>query len=453
MAAGNALRRSLTGWGRTSPSQASVVAVHGAEEVAPALLDAGARGLIPRGLGRSYGDVAQNGGGVVLDMTGMNRILQLDAERGRVTLEAGCSIADLIDACLPQGWFVPVTPGTAHVTIGGAIATDVHGKNHHRDGSISRHVVEIVLVDPTGEIHRLGPDSEHDLFWATVGGLGLTGVIVEATLELIPVETSVMRVDMERTRDLDETFERLAATDHLYRYSVAWIDCRRRGRSVLIQGDHARVSDANGHRGHRPQPAGGTARRIPPGISFGPLLRSRAVSAFNELHFRRARDVQGGLEPLAPFFFPLDAIADWNRLYGGGGFLQYQFVVPFDRDDVVRTTISTLSSAGASQTLAVLKRLGTADGMLSFPMPGWTLAVDIALPMRGLGRVLDELDEVVAEAGGRVYFAKDSRLRPELVDRMYPRLAEWRRVQATVDPEGRMQCDLARRLRLTERLA
>ena len=453
MAAGNALRRSLTGWGRTAPSRASVVGVREAEEVASAVLAAGARGLIPRGLGRSYGDVAQNGGGVVLDMTGMNRILRLDAERGRVTVEAGCSIAELIDACLPQGWFVPVTPGTAHVTVGGAIATDVHGKNHHRDGSISRHVVEIVLVDPAGEIRRLGADSERELFWATVGGLGLTGVIVEATLDLIPVETGLMRVDLERTHDLGETFERLAATDHLYRYSVAWIDCRRRGRSILIQGDHARASDANGHRRDIPQLAGGTARRVPPGVSFGPLLRSRAVVAFNELHFRRARDVQGGLEPLAPFFFPLDAISDWNRLYGGGGFLQYQFVVPFERDDIVRATIARLTEAGASQTLAVLKRLGTADGILSFPMPGWTLAVDIALPARGLGRVLDELDEVVAEAGGRVYFAKDSRLRPELVERMYPRLAEWRRVQQAIDPEGRMQCDLARRLRLTERLA
>lgn len=453
MAAGYALRRSLTGWGRTSPSSASVVAARDAQEVVRAVRTAGARGVIARGLGRSYGDVAQNGGGLVLDMTGLNRILRLDDERGRVTVEAGCSFAELIDACLPRGWFVPVTPGTSHVTVGGAIAADVHGKNHHRDGSIGRHIVEIVLVDPSGEARRLGPESEPELFWATVGGLGLTGVIVEATLDLIPVETSVMRVDLERTNDLDETFERLSATDRLYRYSVSWIDCSRRGRSILIQGDHARTSDANGRRHEAPRLAGGTARRVPPGISLGPLLRSRAVAAFNEVHFRRARDVDGGLEALAPFFFPLDAVSDWNRLYGRGGFLQYQFVVPFEREDVVRTAISTLAAAGASQTLAVLKRLGTADGMLSFPMPGWTLAVDVALPVRGLGRVLDELDDLVAGAGGRVYLAKDSRLRPERLERMYPRLAEWRRVQAAIDPDGRMQCDLARRLRLTERSA
>ena len=439
----------LTGWGRTAPTQALVRPVASERAVIDAVRDAPARGVLARGLGRAYGDAAQNSGGLVLDMTSLDGAP--DGDGGVIEVSAGTSLDRLIRELLPSGRFPAVVPGTRHVTIGGAIAADIHGKNHHRDGSFCDHVESIVLLTPTGE--RLVVKQGDDAFEATAGGMGLTGVIASARLRVTTLETAFMTVDTERASDLDDLLSRLRATDADHRYSVAWIDCLARGRSlgraVLMRGDHARRDDLRASQRTAPLvPPPSALLTAPPWVPQG-LLNRATVRAFNEAYFRRAPVAEHGrVQPLPAFFFPLDAIRGWNRLYGARGFLQYQCLVPFGAEETVRKLLERLSAAGAPSFLAVLKAMGPGRGLLSFPGPGWTLALDVpALP--SLAPLLDELDELVAAASGRIYLAKDSRLRPDLVAAMYPELPRWEEIRARLDPDRVMRSDLARRLALT----
>ncbi|MEV0240480.1 FAD-binding oxidoreductase [Streptomyces sp. NPDC050674] len=442
----------VMGWGRTAPTAARLIRPRTYEEAAAAVRDCGARGGIPRGLGRAYGDAAQNAGGSVLDMTALDRVHAIDADGGTVLCDAGVSLHRLMEVLLPLGWFVPVTPGTRYVTVGGAIGADIHGKNHHVSGSFARHVLAFELLTADGEIRTVIPGTP--LFDATAGGMGLTGVILTATIRLQPVETSLMSVDTERATDLDDLMARLAATDHRYRYSVAWIDLLARGaatgRAVLTRGDHAPL-DALPARLRRDPLAFRTAR-LPatPRLLPEGLLSRTTVGLFNELWYRKAPLARTGqIQRISAFFHPLDGVPHWNRVYGRGGFVQYQFVVGYGREDALRRIVRRISERHCPSFLAVLKRFGESDpGWLSFPVPGWTLALDIPASLPGLGAFLDELDEEVAAAGGRVYLAKDSRLRPELLAAMYPRLDDFRELRAELDPRGVFVSDLARRLSL-----
>ncbi|MGW0464240.1 FAD-binding protein [Streptomyces sp. NPDC003027] len=442
----------LTGWGRTAPTLARVHRPRTYEEASAAVRACGARGSIARGLGRAYGDAAQNAGGSVLDMTGLDRIRTVDAAAGLVVCDAGVSLHRLMEVLLPLGWFVPVTPGTRYVTVGGAIGADIHGKNHHVSGSFARHVASFELLTADGEIRTVVPGT--DLFDATTGGMGLTGVILRATLRLLPVETSLMCVDTERATDLDDLMARLTATDHRYRYSVAWIDLLARGaatgRSVLTRGDHAPY-DSLPRRARR-APLAFRPGGLPSAPALVPegLLGRTTVGLFNELWYRRApRRRTGELQRISTFFHPLDGVPHWNRIYGRGGFVQYQFVVGYGQEETLRRIVRRIARRGCPSFLAVLKRFGAEDpGWLSFPMPGWTLALDIPARLSGLGAFLDELDEEVAGAGGRVYLAKDSRLRPDVLHTMYPRLADFQALRAAVDPRSVFTSDLSRRLAL-----
>ncbi len=444
----------LSGWGRTAPTRASVSRPPTAADVAMAIDEGHPRGLLARGLGRSYGDAAQNAGGRVLDMTAMSGVRALDAAAGTVSVYAGTSLDEIIRHALPLGWFLPVSPGTRFVTAAGAIANDIHGKNHHREGSIGDHVVSFELITPDGDTRTVTPQTEPELFAATCGGLGLTGIITEVTLKLLRVQTSMMRVDTERAGDLDDLMARMEAGDHLYRYSVAWVDCmakgRHLGRSVLTRGDHAVLDDDLDAKTRR-EPLALDLRSLPPVPPGVPsLINGLTARAFNELWFRKApAERRDHIEPLAPFFYPLDAAAAWNRLYGPRGFLQYQFVVPFGEEAVVREALESLAGSGCPSFLGVLKRFGPGHGFLSFPMPGWTLALDIPASADGLGELLDTLDRRVADAGGRVYLAKDSRLAPETVARMYPELDRWREVRERLDPGHLLRSDIDRRLGLS----
>ena len=451
----HATRIALTGWGRTAPTVATLSRVTAADQVVDAVRRrADGRGLIARGLGRSYGDAAQNAGGQVLDMTGLNRVLRVDAGARTVEVEAGVSLDTLMRALLPFGLWIPVLPGTRQVTVGGAIAADVHGKNHHLAGSFGDWVLSMDLLTADGETRTLTPDdADSTPFWATVGGMGLTGVVLRATLEVQETQTAWFVVDTERADNLDDLMARLASGDDRYPYSVAWFDAlaggSRLGRAVLTRGRAATLDDLPAERVQRARsfvaPSLGTVPdHLPPG-----LLNRVSGRAFNELWFRKApRNRVGELQDITSFFHPLDVIAEWNRLYGPRGFCQYQFVVPTGAEDVFKLAVREIAASGQVSSLNVLKRFGPGNpGPLSFPTAGWTLAVDLPVTT-GLERLFARLDALVAEADGRVYLAKDSRLRADLLRRMYPRLAEFAAVRAELDPHGLFRSDLSRRLRL-----
>ena len=441
----------LSGWGNTAASEAQVTQPRSDDEVAKALR---AGPVIARGLGRSYGDPAQSSGGTVLLNRNLWHLSAIEPATGLVTVGAGVSLDELVSVSIPAGFFVPVTPGTRQVTIGGAIAADIHGKNHHVDGSFAQHVVSMDLVTPSGPV-TVTPTSDSDLFWATAGGMGLTGVITQATIKMLPIESSWVSVDTQRFENLDGVMEAMATGDHLYRYSVAWVDCMttgaRLGRGVLTRGDHVGEDRLSGRAARNPlAPPSGTKLTVPFTPPSG-LLNRLSISAFNEAWFRKApKKRDNELHSLQSFFHPLDGVAWWNRLHGTRGFLQYQFAVDDAHGELVRQAIEVLAGAQVPSFLAVLKRFGPADpGPLSFPIEGWTLALDIPVGPPQLPAVLDQLDLMVNEAGGRLYLAKDSRLSPELFATMYPRLPEFQEVCSRVDPEGVLASDLSRRLKIT----
>ena len=412
------------------------------------------RGALVRGLGRSYGDAAQLAGGLILDTTQLKSI-DLDHESGEVTAGGGVSLEVLLERLVPDGWLVPVLPGTQHVTVGGAIASDIHGKNHGVAGTFGAHVLSLQLLSATGELLHLEPDDE--LFGATVGGMGLTGIIVSARFALRPVRGPLLAVDTDRVQTLDEALDVLASPGGSYR--VAWLDllARRPGRGVVTRAepledppaDPVQASRASGMHGARP-----TVRalvRVPERWPAG-LLRPSTVRAFNELRFRRSpRRQREHLEPIGAHMFPLDKLDAWPRLYGKRGFVQYQLVVPRGGESVLRAVIEHLRRARVPCYLAVLKDFGPAnEALLSFPIEGWTLALDLPRAADGLAAALDYCDELVAGAGGRVYLTKDARLRGGVVRAMYPRLSEWQAVRDRADPEGLWRSNLALRTGLVD---
>lgn len=446
----------VSGWGRTPVTASLVSRPSSADELMKAGLDAGERGVIARGLGRAYGDAAMNAGGLVVEATGVSGVLDLDPATGLVRALAGTSLDDLMRVSVPQGWFPPVTPGTKYITIGGAIASDVHGKDHHATGSFGAHVRSMVLGLPDGTRRTLTPGDTPKEFWATCGGMGLTGTVVEATIGLHPIETSLVNADTDRVPDLDTLLALLAEGGPRHRYSVAWVDVLARGRSlgraILTQGDFATLADVPAKRLRSRDPlayAPPPTVTAPPGLPNG-LLSLPTIRAFNELWFRKApRRRRSELQSIDKFFYPLDMVREWNRVYGPRGFLQWQCLVPFGEEDVLRHIVEAAAEHPAPSPVSVLKYFGDADpGPLSFPAPGWTFTLDIPVRTPGLLPLLDRLDRVVADAGGRLYLAKESRMRPTLLPVMYPRLDEWRAVRDTLDPDRRLNSDLARRLDL-----
>lgn len=411
------------------------------------------RGVLARGLGRSYGDPAQNSGGVVIDMTALHEIHAIDAATATVTADAGVSLDTLMRELLPHGLWLPVLPGTRQVTVGGAIGSDIHGKAHHVEGSFGNHVRSLDLATADGEILTLTPDGQDaDLFWATVGGMGLTGVVLGATLQVNRVETAYFLVDTEQLSTLDELMAHQSVRDDDYVESVSWFDAvttgTHLGRGILTRANHALVADLPPKLARRPLKFDAPQLLTVPDVFPPGLLNGLTAKVFSELWYRKSPTRTGAVQNITQFLHPLDIAGNWNRLYGPKGFLQYQFVVPFGAEDAIREAVRTIAGSGHVSALNVLKRFGAGNrAPLSFPTPGWTLCCDF--PVRsGLHELCDRLDALVLGAGGRLYLAKESRTTPDMLQRMYPRIDEWRKVRAAADPRGVFSSDMSRRLGL-----
>ncbi len=439
----------LEGWGRYPR--------HASELLSPATpgqvsaLKSGRTGLVARGNGRAYGDAAI-GERATLSTRGLDRIRAFDRERALVTVEAGVVLADLLAVIVPRGYFPPVVPGTKFVTVGGMIASDVHGKNHHRDGGFGDHVASLRLALADGSVVACSRDENPELFAATVGGMGLTGTILEATFGLKRIETGWMRQTTTVAPDLAGAMRALEAASDVT-YTVAWVDCLARGaslgRSLIFAAEHATLRDVEAFKpGAEPYPGAKLGRLSVPLDLPSFTLNRLSVSAFNELYFRAGSLTSGYpfLVPWDPYFFPLDGIGHWNRIYGRRGFLQYQCVIPPHRAQAVLGEIlDRVARQGAPSFLAVLKQLGPGSGLLSFPIPGFTLTLDVPVSEGALG-LLDALDALVVEAGGRLYLAKDARQSRATFEAGYPDLDAFRAARANAGAQGRISSQLSARL-------
>lgn len=437
--------KTLEGWGRVHRSTAEVARPERLGALGQ-LLQSGSASVLARGNGRSYGDAALNARGQVVLTSRLDRLLELDDEGGWVTVEAGVTFGDLVRSLVPRGHLPMVVPGTGFATVGGGLANDVHGKNHHRVGSLGQQMKWMELRTPDGELHRLQGTEDSTLLRATLGGMGLTGFIEKACLRTCKVPSNAMLVQHERMSNLEEFVARLAEEQERTPYVVGWIDAlakgSRLGRGIL---ELARPSEEEV--AWKPE----RARRVPfdfPAIALNPW----SVRLFNELYFRRIPS--GGKSECLPhtrFLFPLDAIHEWNRIYGRRGFHQFQCVVPFESGAIaLRTMLGRIADSGLGSFLAVLKTMGPVGrGYLSFPRPGFTLALDFPNG-RGVGPLIADLESITCEHGGRTYLAKDATLSPEHFRRMYPEHEVFARALAHIDPQGRVDSDLARRLKIKE---
>jgi FAD/FMN-containing dehydrogenase len=438
----------LSGWGRHPRSDCAVIEARGPEDVLAAI--GGTETLIARGNGRSYGDPALNPDGT-LSLLRSNRFVDFEPLSGMLTCEAGVLLEDVIDTLLPLGWFPPVTPGTKFVTIGGMIASNVHGKNHHLAGSFGDHVESIDLALADGRVVRCSGKENESLFAATCGGMGLTGVILRARFRLMPVETGFIRRETRRLRNLAEAMDAFEAARD-WTYSVAWIDCLARGdalgRSLLFLGEHARAGELPAERRLAPLSIPKKHSRTVPVDVPGFAQNRWSIGAFNELYYRVARPGTDILD-YDRFFYPLDGILEWRRLYGRAGLVQYQCVLPLAASRVGLTLLlKRIADAGLGSFLGVLKLFGHQNsGMLSFPMEGYTLALDFPARAKTLA-LFPILDAIVADHGGRLYLAKDAATSPPMIERFYPGLNQFRAVRKRVDPAGKFASLQSRRLGL-----
>lgn len=409
-------------------------------------------GSIPRGLGRSYGDAAINGGGQVLRTTRLDRLLAFDPTTGTLTCEAGASLDQIIQLFAPRGWFPMITPGTKFVTIAGCIANDIHGKAHHAQGCFSNSVDAMTILLASGEVVTTSRTQLPDLFWANFGGMGLLGVILTATLRLRPIETTWFHQRSIQVNDLESMLAALDEHDHTFPYSVATLDITatgpRLGRGVLNLGEHVKLADLPQKLAANPLLVSGPPKiTVPfelPDITLNPLT-IRLVNAV----IQRIQSSAAPIGHYEGFFYPLDKIAEWNRGYGRRGFTQYQFVIPYlEGQRRLRDILSTILSSGQLPFLNILKRLGKeSGGLLSFPREGYTFAIDF--PIReGTAELLRKLDHMVLDAGGRIYLGKDSFLDAETFRPMYPELDRWLSIKAKYDPQHVFTSNLARRVGL-----
>lgn len=450
-----AARQAISGWGNFPVEECEVYRPEALDDLREVVADAPEQDLIARGLGRSYGDAALNRDRGVILSEQFDRMLSFEPATGVLHCQSAVSLAEIIEHFLPRGFFCPVTPGTKFISIGGAIAADVHGKNHHANGSMGEFILGFRLLTANGEILNCSRDENRDLFWATIGGMGLTGMILDAKLRLEPVESAYMNVRNQRAANIDVLLERFFESNDEFAYEVAWLDCLAKGsslgRSVLMQANHAQVSDLPANlRGNPCEFREGPKVSVPftfPGFVLNPVSVKIFNYAFNAIHPDSQKVV--GCDN---YFYILDRVHHWNRIYGRRGVVQYQIALPPESGRTALIDIlERLSKSNRGSFLAVLKTLGASrHGFLSFPIKGYTLALDLPNTGPDLVADLQKIDEIVLKAGGRVYLAKDACMRSEVFEQMYPELDHFREIKRSVDPEQRFASSQARRLRIVE---
>lgn len=390
---------------------------------------------IARGLGRCYGDSALSS--TIISTTRFNHMLSFDEETGLLECEAGVSLEEILDVFVARGWFLPVTPGTKFVTVGGAIASDVHGKNHHVSGSFSNQIVSMDVMTSDGKVHSCTKSKNKKLFWGTCGGMGLTGVILRASFHLIPIESAYIRQETIKAKNLDEIMDIFEESVE-WTYSVAWIDClasgENQGRSIMMRGEHATLDELKGDKKAAPLSLP-EKRKLNVPFNFPSFaLNTWSVKAFNELYYRKAPS--GKTESIIgydTFFYPLDAIHNWNRIYGKRGFTQYQFVLPKETSkEGLKRILDVIAASGQGSFLAVLKLFGKQDDLLSFPKEGYTLALDFPITPT-LFELFEELDRLVLEHEGRLYLTKDVRMDAAMMEKGYDKLEEFKAIKEQMD--------------------
>lgn len=409
---------------------------------------------IARGSGGSYGDAALNADGEIILTNRLNRFIEFDRDKGRLSVESGISLATILALIVKQGWFLPVMPGTAEVSLGGCIATDIHGKNHCHVGSLGQHVLSLQLIIANGERINCSPNIRSELFWATIGGMGLTGIIGVVTLQLKRIETAYMKVQHQVTHNLSQLLEGLAQENNEFEYSVAWLDSLNMpfSHGIIMKAKHADPLELSIY---QQKQAFLTRKHYSfkcPYLLSGSILHPTLVKLFNKAYYYHlAKKDRAFLLAYHDYFFPLDHIRNWPNLYGKKGFIQYQCAIPTKFSHAaIKEIVETLHKYKHPIYLAVLKRFGQENlAPLSFPLPGFTLALDIPLHSDKLFACLDRLDEIVIRAEGRVYLAKDARLKPKAFRDMYKRYPAWLAIKHQWDPYNRFSSSLSRRLNLT----
>lgn len=407
------------------------------------------KSFITRGNGRCYGDASL--ADHTLSTLKFNKILFFDADNGFFECQSGLTLDKILTIIVPKGWFLPVTPGTKFITVGGAVASDVHGKNHHIDGCFSAHVTEMDVAGTDGKIITCSKNENADLFWATCGGMGLTGIILRVKFDLKKIETSYIKQKQIKAKNLEEIIRLFDEYKH-YTYSVAWIDCLKKGksfgRSILMLGEHATLDDLPAGKKDKPLQLPKNKQITFPFNLPSFVLNKLTVKAFNFLFYGKnfKREINNVVS-YEPFFYPLDAILHWNRGYGKKGFIQYQFVLPLESKEGLIEILKRISDKGLGSFLAVLKVFGKQDDLISFPMEGFTLALDIPV-RKGLFEVLDELDQLVLNYGGRLYMSKDARMKPEVIQAGYKKLPEFLAIIRKYNPDKKFNSQQAERLGL-----
>jgi len=437
----------LSNWGNYPVIESNVESFVFDEQLDPLILKD--ESFIPRGNGRSYGDSSL--AARAISTLKYDKILSFDTDEGVLECQSGITLEDVLEVIVPHGWFLPVTPGTKVITIGGAVGSNVHGKNHRKDGSFSKHVIDMDVVLASDELITCSPNKNTDLFEATCGGMGLTGLVTRVKFRLKKIETSYMKQKQVKAENLDELLSLFDKYSD-YAYAVVWIDCLKKGkqfgRGIITVGEHAALSDLNEEQKKNPFLLPSKKKLAFPFNLPSWALNTFTVKAFNFLYYAKNFNKEiDAVVPYDPFFYPLDAILNWNRMYGKKGFVQYQFVIPLEAKQGLIEILNRISDKGLGSFLTVLKILGKQESMISFCREGYTLALDIPLH-GGLFEFLDELDEILLKYGGRLYITKDARMKPEML-KGYPELDKFKAIVKKYNPEGKIRSAQSDRLLLT----